>query len=162
MPGIHHKSDVGGVKLGIKSREEALDAYRDLAHRLGPDVLIAEMAKPGTELAVGMIQDEQFGPVVIVGAGGTMIEVLKDRRVALPPIDAPRASALLDRLKLRPLLDVHRKRPAADMVKLADTVARFSVLAATLGDQIAELDVNPLIAGPDGAIAVDALVIPKR
>ncbi|MFO1169602.1 MAG: acetate--CoA ligase family protein [Hyphomicrobiaceae bacterium] len=162
MPGIHHKSDVGGVKLGIKSLEEALEAYRDLAKRLGPDVLIAEMAKPGTELAVGMIQDEQFGPVVIVGAGGTMIEVLKDRRVAMPPIDAPRATALLDRLKLRPLLDVHRKRPAADMTKLADTVARFSVLAATLGDQIAELDVNPLIAGPDGAIAVDALVIPKR
>ena len=162
MPGIHHKSDVGGVKLGIKSREEALEAYRDLSKRLGPDVLIAEMAKPGTELAVGMVQDEQFGPVIIIGAGGTMIEVLKDRRVALPPIDAPRATALLDRLKLRPLLDVHRKRPAADMVKLADTVARFSVLAATLGDQIAEFDVNPLIAGPDGAIAVDALVIPKR
>jgi acyl-CoA synthetase (NDP forming) len=162
MPGIHHKSDVGGVKLGIRSREEALEAYRDLSQRLGAQVLLAEMAKPGTELALGMIQDEQFGPVVIVGAGGTMIEVLKDRRVALPPIDAARATALIDRLKLRPLLDVHRKRPAADMAKLADTIARFSVLAATLGDLIAELDVNPLIAGPDGAIAVDALVIPKR
>lgn len=162
MPGIHHKSDVGGVKLGIASREEAIEAYRDLARRLGPDVLVAEMARPGTELALGMIQDDQFGPVVIVGAGGTMIEVLKDRRVALPPIDAPRAQSLLDRLKLRPLLDVHRKRPAADIDKLANTIARFSVLAATLGDLIAELDVNPLIAGPDGAIAVDALVIPKR
>lgn len=162
MPGIHHKSDVDGVKLGIKSREQAVEAYRDLSKRLGPHALVAEMAKPGTELALGLVQDKQFGPVMIVGAGGTMIEVLKDRRVALPPIDASRAMSMLDRLTLRPLLDVHRKRPAADIDKLADTIARFSVLAASLGDLIAELDVNPLIAGPDGAIAVDALVIPKR
>ncbi|MEZ5924191.1 MAG: acetate--CoA ligase family protein [Hyphomicrobiaceae bacterium] len=162
MPGIHHKSDVGGVKVGIKSREEALEAYRDLSTRLGPQVLVAEMAEPGTELALGMIGDDQFGPVVIVGAGGTMIEVLKDRRVALPPIDSVRARGLIDRLRLRPLLDVHRKRPAADLDNLASTIARFSVLAKSLGDLIAELDVNPLIAGPGGAVAVDALVIPKR
>ena len=87
---------------------------------------------------------------------------MEDRRVAMPPVDAVRAGNLLDRLKLRPLLDGHRKRPAADLDKLADAVARFSVLAASLGDLIEELDVNPLIAGPDGAMAVDALVIPKR
>ncbi len=162
MPGIHHKSDVDGVRLNLKSREEALVAYRDLADRLGPQVLVAEMAKPGVELALGLVHDEQFGPVMIVGAGGTMIEVLKDRRVALPPIDAVRAAKLVDRLKLRPLLGEHRKRPAADLAKLADTIARFSVLAASLGDLIAELDVNPLIAGPGGAVAVDALVLPKQ
>jgi acyl-CoA synthetase (NDP forming) len=162
MPGIHHKSDVDGVRLHLKTREEALTAYRDLAARLGSSALVAEMAKPGVELALGLVADEQFGTIMVVGAGGTMIEVLKDRRVAMVPIDTARARNLIDRLKLRPLLDVHRKRPAADTAKLAETIARFSVLAAALGDLIAELDVNPLIAGPDGAIAVDALVIPKR
>ncbi len=93
MPGIHHKSDVDGVKLGLKSRDDALAAYRDLIQRLGPEALVAEMAKPGTELALGLVQDEQFGPVIIVGAGGTMIEVLKDRRVALPPIDSTAGAA---------------------------------------------------------------------
>jgi acyl-CoA synthetase (NDP forming) len=160
-PGIHHKSDVDGVRLDLRTRDDVHSAYGAMAKRLGPEALAAEMAKPGVELALGLVQDEQFGPVMMVGAGGTMIEILKDRRVALPPIDPIRARRLIDRLKLRPLLDVHRRRPAADIDNLALTVARFSVLAATLGDLIAELDVNPLIAGPDGAIAVDALVVPR-
>jgi acyl-CoA synthetase (NDP forming) len=162
MPGIHHKSDVGGVRLNLRSRDEAVSAYRDLAKRLGRAALVAEMAKSGVELALGLVHDPQFGPIMVVGAGGTMIEVLKDRRVALPPIDGVRARRLIDRLKLRPLLDVHRKRPAADIDALATTVARFSVLAARLGDLIVELDVNPLIAGPEGAVAVDALVVPRQ
>lgn len=162
MPGIHHKSDVDGVRLNLTTREAAVAAYRDIAARLGPEVLIAEMARPGVELALGLIQDEQFGPVMIIGAGGTMIEVLQDRRVALPPLDSVRARRLIDRLRLRPLLGEHRKRPGADLDKLADTIARFSVLAASLGDLIEELDVNPLIAGPSGAVAVDALVLPRH
>jgi len=119
------------------------------------------MAKPGIELALGLVHDGQFGPIMMVGAGGTLIEVLRDRQVALPPLDGLRAMRLLDRLRLRPLLDGHRRRPAADLEKLAIAIARFSLLAASLGDLIGELDVNPLIAGADGVVAVDALVLPR-
>lgn len=161
MPGIRHKSDVDGVRLGLRTPAEVAAAYDDIARRLGPRVLVARMAKPGVELALGLINDRQFGPLVVVAAGGTLIEVMGDRRVAIPPIDRLRARNLLDRLRLRPLLSGHRKRPAADLDKLADAVARFSRLAACLGDLIAELDVNPLIAGAEGALAVDALVLPR-
>jgi len=161
MPGIHHKSDVDGVRLALATDEEVAGAYGDLARRLGPRVIVAAMAKPGVELALGLVHDSQFGPIMMVGAGGTLIEVLKDRQVALPPLDSLRAMRLLDRLRLRPLLDGHRRRPAADIAKLADAIARFSLLAASLGDLIEELDVNPLIAGPAGVVAVDALVLPR-
>jgi len=161
MPGIRHKSDVEGVRLGLATLAEVAEAYDDLARRLGPRVLVARMAKPGVELALGLINDRQFGPLVIVAAGGTLIEVMNDRRVAIPPVDRLRARLLLDRLRLRPLLSGHRRRPAVDLDKLAEAVARFSVLGASLGDLIAEFDVNPLIAGPDGAFAVDALVLPQ-
>ncbi|HKF60689.1 MAG TPA: acetate--CoA ligase family protein [Dongiaceae bacterium] len=161
MPGIHHKSEVEGVRLGLATAGEAALAYEDLTRRLGPRVIVAAMAKPGIELALGLVQDSQFGPIMMVGAGGTLIEVLRDRRVALPPLDSLRAMRLLDRLRLRPLLDGHRRRPAADLEKLALAIARFSLLAASLGDLIGELDVNPLIAGADGVVAVDALVLPR-
>ncbi len=158
--GIHHKSDVAGVHLGLATDEALARAYGDLAQRLGPRVLVSRMAGAGVELALGLVRDPQFGTLLILGAGGTLIEVLADRRVAMPPLDRPRAMRLVDRLRLRPLLDGHRGRPAADLGKLADCIARFSVLAASLGDLIAELDVNPLITGADGAVAVDALVLP--
>jgi acetate---CoA ligase (ADP-forming) len=136
-------------------------AYYHFARRLGPRVLVARMAKPGVELALGLVNDRQFGPLVVVAAGGTLIEIMEDRRVAMPPVDRVRALRLLDRLRLRPLLAGHRKRPAADLDKLADAVASFSLLATSLGDLIAEFDVNPLIAGPEGVVAVDALVLPR-
>jgi acyl-CoA synthetase (NDP forming) len=161
MAGIRHKTDVDGVRLGLGTLADVTHAYDDLARRLGPRVLVARMAKPGVELALGLVNDRQFGPLVVVAAGGTLIEVMEDRRVAMPPVDRLRARKLLDRLRLRPLLSGHRKRPAADLDKLADVIARFSVLAACLGDLIAEFDVNPLIAGPMGALAVDALVVPR-
>jgi acyl-CoA synthetase (NDP forming) len=160
-PGILHKSDVDGVRLGLATVEAVQEAYEELARRLGPQALIARMAPPGTELALGLIRDPQFGPLIVVGAGGTLIEVLQDRQVLMPPLDRLRAGGAVDRLRLRPLLGGHRGRPGADLDKLADAVARFSVLAACLGDLIGELDVNPLIAGPDGAVAVDALVLPR-
>ncbi len=161
MPGIHHKSEADGVRLGLAAPEEVGRAYRELAGRLGPRALVCRMAGPGVELALGLVHDPQFGPVLMLGAGGTLIEVLRDRRVALPPLDRPRAARLLDGLKLRPVLAGHRGRPAADLDRLAACIASFSVLAASLGDLIAELDVNPLIAGAEGAVAVDALVLPR-
>jgi acyl-CoA synthetase (NDP forming) len=160
MPGIHHKSDVAGVHLKLATDEDVARAYDDLARRLGPRALVSRMAGAGVELALGLVRDTQFGTLLILGAGGTLIELLADRRVAMPPLDQVRAMRLVDRLRLRPLLAGHRGRPAADLDKLADCITGFSVLAASLGDLIAELDVNPLIAGPGGALAVDALVVP--
>ncbi len=95
----------------------------------------------------------------MVAAGGVLVEVLRDRRFALPPVDAHQALALLERLAVRPLLGGLRGGPPADLAAVADAVVRLSVLAADLGDRLAALDVNPLIAGPAGCLAVDALVV---
>ena len=161
-PGIVHKSDVGGVVLGLDGPEELAAAYADLAGRLGPRVLVAAMAGPGVELALGVVHDDQFGPLVMVAAGGVLIEVLGDRRFALPPVDRRRALAMLDRLAVRRLLDGVRGAPPADRDAVADAVVNLSTLAVDLGPSLAALDVNPLIAGPDGCVAVDALVIARN
>jgi acyl-CoA synthetase (NDP forming) len=161
MPGIAHKSDVGGVRLNLTGDEAVRAAWQDMAQRLGPRCLVAPMAGEGTEMVFGLVQDDQFGPLVLIGTGGVFVEVLKDSLLAVPPFDAVHARGLIDRLKGRALLDGVRGKPAADLDALAETLARFSVLAAALGDNIAELDLNPVIAGPDGATAVDALVVPS-
>jgi acetate---CoA ligase (ADP-forming) len=159
-PGIAHKSEVGGVRLGLDGPERLAAAYDDLAARLGPRVLVAAMAGPGVELALGVVADPQFGPLVLAAAGGVLVEVLRDRRFALPPVDHRQALGLLDRLAIRPLLDGVRGAPPADLDAVADAVVRLSALAIDLGPALAALDVNPLIAGPDGCVAVDALVVP--
>lgn len=161
MPGIHHKSDVGGVNLGLGDASALAAAYAEMSGRLGPLTVIEPMAPSGCELALGLIADLQFGPVVMVGAGGTLIELLGDVRFGLAPFDAGTAGRLIDGLKMRPLLDGVRGRPPANVPALAEAVARFSVMAAELGDLLAEADVNPLIANPAGAIAVDALIVPR-
>jgi acyl-CoA synthetase (NDP forming) len=159
MPDIHHKSDVGGVRLGLADPASLTAAYDEMAARLGPRVTVEPMAGQGVELAFGMVQDAQFGALVLVGVGGVLIEVLRDRVFALPPFDGEEAHRLIDRLQGRALLDGVRGAPAADLDAVAEALARFSVLAATLGDALAEMDVNPVIAGPDGCLAVDALVV---
>jgi acetate---CoA ligase (ADP-forming) len=157
---VGHKSDVDGVRLGVEDRDALAAAYRELAGRLGPRVTVAAMAPPGVELALGAIRDPQFGPLVLVAAGGVLIEVLGDRRMALPPIDQPRARSLIDRLSVRPLLDGVRGAPPVDLEAVARALVRLSALAVDLGDLLEAVDVNPLIAGPGGCAAVDALVIP--
>ena len=162
VPGISHKSDVGGVRLGVVDPLELREAYRDLAERLGPDVTIAAMAPPGVEVALGVVRDPTFGPLVVVAAGGVLVELIHDRKLALPPIDEDAARRLIDGLAMRPLLDGVRGAPPSDVDALARAVSRLSVLAVELGDVIAELDVNPVIVSPSGCVAVDALVIPAR
>jgi hypothetical protein len=110
-------------------------------------------------MVLGITRDDQFGPLAMVGAGGVLVEVMADARAALPPLDAAGARRLIDQLRVRRLLDGVRGNAPADIDAVAEAMARLSVLAATLGDCIGELDVNPLIAGPDGCIAVDALVV---
>jgi acyl-CoA synthetase (NDP forming) len=158
-PGIAHKSDVGGVVLGLEEPDRLAAAYEQLAGRLGPRVLVTTMAGPGVELALGVVHDPQFGPLVMVAAGGVLVEVLRDRRFALPPVGHPRALAMLDRLAVRPLLDGVRGAPAADLDAVADAIVCLSDLALDLGPSLAALDVNPLIASPSGCVAVDALVL---
>ena len=96
----------------------------------------------------------------MIGAGGVLIEVQRDRRLGLPPFDCHFARTLIDKLQTRTLLDGHRGRPACNVGAFAQAASRLSILAANLGDLIAELDVNPIIVGTSGVIAVDALVVP--
>ncbi|SHM87619.1 acetate--CoA ligase family protein [Cryptosporangium aurantiacum] len=154
-PDVVHKTDVGGVRLGLHTAEAVTSAYLDLAARLGPQVLVSGAAPDGVEIALGLVRDPQLGPLVVVGAGGVLVELLHDRAVALPPLDRGRAHALLDRLTIRPLLDGVRGRPAADRDALATAIVRLGQLALELGDHLTALDVNPILAGPHGAVAVD-------
>jgi acyl-CoA synthetase (NDP forming) len=156
--GILHKSDVDGVWLALADEEAVLAAYADLSSRLGPRALIAPMAERGVELSLGMIRDPQFGPIVVVAAGGVLIELIDDRRAALAPFGRATARRLIDGLKIRRLLDGYRGGAAVDRDRLVDIVALFSVLAAELADLVAEIDINPLVAGRD-IVALDALVI---
>ena len=103
-----HKTDVGGVVLGLEGDEALTAAYAEMDARLGPNVTVQEMSEPGVEMALGVVGDPQFGPLVMVSAGGVLIETLRDRLLALPPLDEARARRLIDRLKSAP---VARRRP---------------------------------------------------
>ena len=160
-PAIAHKSDVGGVLLGIVDAEQLAVGYADLAARLGPRALICQSAPAGVELALGIARDPELGPLIVVGAGGVLVELLADRAVALPPVAAAVAVELVDGLRVRKLLAGVRGAPAADMQAVAAAITALSELAVDLGDQLEALDVNPLICGQGGAIAVDALAITR-
>jgi acyl-CoA synthetase (NDP forming) len=161
LPGLLHKSDAGGVVLGLNGPDALRAAYGDLVSRLGPEVLVQPMAPAGVEMHLGIVRDEQFGPLVLVAAGGVLVEVLADRRLALPPLDEARARWMIDRLQTRALLDGVRGAPAADVDALVRAVVAMSRLATDLGDNVAAVDANPVICGPDGCVAVDALVLPR-
>jgi acyl-CoA synthetase (NDP forming) len=153
-----HKTELGGVTLGLRDENALAAAYGDMSSRLGPSVTVQEMVGPGVEMALGVVHDPQFGPLVMVADGGVLIETLGDRRLALPPLDETRASKLIDRLDVRPLLDGVRGAPAADVNGLARALSRLSLLARDLGDLIGALDVNPVVVGSRGCVAVDAFV----
>jgi acyl-CoA synthetase (NDP forming) len=160
-PGIAHKSDVGGVRLGLAGPAAAGAAYDDLAARLGPRVLVCETARPGTELALGLIRDPAVGPLLVIAAGGTFVEIFSERVVLLAPVTRAAALAAVRRLRIAPVLAGSRGQPAADLGAIADAITALSRLACDLGDAIDALDINPLICGPTGAVAADALLIPR-
>ncbi|MDQ3660803.1 MAG: acetate--CoA ligase family protein [Actinomycetota bacterium] len=157
-PDVAHKVQLAGVRLGLRSETELMAAYDELSSRLGPLVTIAEMVAPGVELALGIVRDPQFGPLLVVAAGGVLVEVLGDRALALPPIDEVRALRLLERLKPYRVLS----REGADMGSLARGIAALSTLALDLPPEVAALDINPVIAHEDGCVAVDVLVEHER
>lgn len=155
-----HKSDVGGVVVGIGDETALTGAYTDMAGRLGPETTISEQIGPGIEIGLGMVTDPQFGPVVLVSAGGTLIELLRDRVALLPPVDGLRAGRAISRLAVSEVLGGVRGSSAVDIDSLVDMIVRFSELAADAAGKLTSIDLNPVIVTRAGAIAVDVLVVP--
>ncbi|MFD1634228.1 acetate--CoA ligase family protein [Haloplanus ruber] len=162
-PDILHKSDIGGVKVGVP-HEEVYDAFEDLitrARNYQPDatilgVQIQEMVETesGVETIVGTNRDPQFGPLVLFGLGGVFVEVMEDTALRLAPLAESEAEAMLDEIQAAPLLSGARGRDPVDRAAVAETLARLSQLVTDF-PAILELDVNPLVARPDGVLAVD-------
>jgi acyl-CoA synthetase (NDP forming) len=161
--GLDHKSEQQGIHLGLRDDAAVTAAYRDLARRIDPRVLVAPMiTAQGVEMLLGMVHDPQFGPVVLVGAGGVHVQALADAVYALPPFDAAEAARLVARLRIAPLLRSRRhKRPLA-VEEFCRVAARFSALVAALGDGLSEIDLNPVIVHADGCAIVDALIVPRQ
>ncbi len=162
VAGIGHKTDVGGVKVGITDIAQLQAACEDMQERLGPRFMVSGMVESGFELAAGIVSDADFGPFIMIGAGGTFVEVLRDRAFLLPPVGRQGALRALNRLECRPCLDGIRGAPPANIEAVCETLTRIAHIAETLGDLISELDVNPLICGAENCVAVDALVIPAE
>jgi acyl-CoA synthetase (NDP forming) len=159
--GLDHKSDAGGVVLDVGDPARLAAVVEDLLGRLKPPGLAVERLAPvsrGVELIVGARWDPSFGPVVLVGLGGIHAEVFRATAIALAPVDVAAAQTLLRSLRAAPLLLGARGRPALDVGAVARFVAAFSELAAR-HPEIAELEVNPLLALPDGALGLDARVV---
>ena len=163
MHGIEHKTEHDGVRLSLGDEAAVAEAWQDLATRIGPRVLVAPMVPaPGVEMLLGMFRDEQFGPVIVLGLGGVHVESLADVVYALPPFGAAEARRLLDRLKLRSLLEDRRHGRALAIDDFCAAAARFSAVVAGLGDAVAEIDLNPVIVHADGCTIVDALIIRRQ
>jgi acetyltransferase len=160
---ISHKTEVGGVRLGLRSADEVAEATTEMLGRVRiarpqaaiAGVLVQRMAAPGQELLLGMVRDPQFGPMVMVGFGGIYVEVLEDTAMRLAPLARADALEMLGELRMAPLLRGARGAAPVDEGALADTVCRFAQLAAEMPGFV-ELEINPLVAGPDGVVAVDA------
>ena len=163
-PGLVHKTDAGGVVLGVRGEAAATRAARRLASTVEratgarPEAFhVQRMLPEGTELIVGVVGDPDFGPVVACGAGGRTVELLGDVAVRLAPFGPRAAGDMLRSLRTFPLLDGYRGAPPADTAAVEDVLLRVSALAAA-HPEIAELDCNPLIAGPLGAFVADARI----
>jgi acyl-CoA synthetase (NDP forming) len=157
-----HKTERGGVRLGIANREELSEAYLDFEKRLGAEVLVQQMIPQGTELILGIVNDPQFGPMLTLGTGGVFVEVFNDVSMLMVPTTPDAVRKVLTRLRGAALLAGARGKAPADIDAIVQAVMGLSALAEDLGESIAEIDVNPLVALPDEAVVVDALIIPKE
>jgi acyl-CoA synthetase (NDP forming) len=160
---ILHKSDGGFVKVGLRNGAEVRAAYRDFMDRApeADGVLICEQVADGVECVVGVATDELFGPVVMVGLGGVLVEVIGDVSFRVPPFSRHDAVAMIEELKGAALLHGVRGRPAADRAALVDVLMKVQRLATDLASEVVELDINPLVVHGKGAVALDALVVPR-
>ena len=161
MPGITHKSDVGGVVTGITDDAGLTRAWRTMARTLGRRCMVAAMAGAGIEAMVGMTRDHQFGSVVLAGAGGVLVELLDDVTAYRPPVSRREVEETLAGLKFTRLLEGWRGRAAVGPGALVDAVMKMSTMALELGSHLDALDVNPLLITDQGAVALDVLVVPR-
>ena len=170
-PDISHKSDVGGVQLNVHSGAAARDAYTDMVQRVarlqpgarinGVTVQKMARARRGREICIGLVTDEAFGPVITFGAGGTMVELINDRAMELPPLNQFLARRLIDRSRVAETLGEWRGAPAVDMERLEQVLLRVSEMVCAL-PQLREMDINPLIVDEQGAVAVDARIVVRE
>jgi acyl-CoA synthetase (NDP forming) len=166
-PDILHKTEAGGVKLGVSTPEQArMAAEQILASclRYAPQaridgISVQQMVPPGVEIVLGVKNDLQFGPLVAAGLGGIMVELIADTAVRLAPVGDETARAMLASLKGYALLKGFRGKPGVDIDRLVDTICRLSELAHDLQDVIDQIDVNPVIASTSSVVAADALIV---
>jgi acetate---CoA ligase (ADP-forming) subunit beta len=165
-PDIAHKSDVGGVLLGLESKDEVERAFDEIMAAVKaaqPDariegVAVQKMAPAGTEVIIGMSKDPQFGPVMMFGLGGVFVEVLKDVTFRIVPLEPRDAREMVREIKGFAVLEGVRGQPAADLGALENLILRVSEFIGA-HPEVEELDLNPVIAYPDGAVAVDARIV---
>ncbi len=164
-PDVVHKSDTGGVKLGLKTPDEVAQAYDEIisstkAHDPKANIFgvsVQKMAKQGTEVIVGMYKDAQFGPVLMFGLGGILVEVLKDVSFRIVPLTPRDAKQMIKEIKAYPVLEGVRGLEPANLQALEDTLLKLSSFVEQ-HEEVKEMDLNPIFAYKDGAIAVDARI----
>jgi acyl-CoA synthetase (NDP forming) len=163
---VVHKSDAGGVKLGLKTVKQVGKAYDDIMKAIKKEypqakiqgVSVQKMARTGVEVIMGMSKDAQFGPVLMFGLGGVLVEILKDVSFRIVPLVKRDAAEMIREIKGYPLLEGYRGQEPADVAKLEDLLLKVSDFVEKNPD-IKELDLNPIFAYKDGAVAVDARII---
>lgn len=164
---IQHKSDVGGVKLGIQNSEALCLAFDEIMESCAQNapsaklsgVLLKPMLKKGAEMIIGVNNDPDFGPMVMVGMGGVFVELFKDVQLAPAPLTKVQAESMIRNLRAYPLLDGYRGTAMCDKAALADLIVKISEIAALEKDYIKELDINPVFVTEDGAAIADALLV---
>jgi acetate---CoA ligase (ADP-forming) len=171
-PDILHKTEIGGVALNLQGKEQVAKAFDDLMARAKAakpqarieGVLIAPMVKGGVECILGVQRDPVFGPVVMFGLGGILVEALRDVSFRLAPFDKAEAHRMIDSIKARAVLEGWRGAPAADIDALAEALVALSRFAAGAGDKLASIDINPFVALPKGkgAMALDAVLVVRE
>jgi len=165
-PDIVHKSDAGGVRVGLNNAKQVGKAYDQILLAIRQKypqarlhgVAVQKMARPGVEVIIGMSKDAQFGPVLMFGLGGILVEVLKDVSFRIVPLSRRDAAEMLREIKGYPLLEGYRGREAVDISYLEELLLKVSSFVEQ-NPGVRELDLNPIFAYSDGAIAVDARVI---
>ena len=165
-PDVVHKSDIGGVKLGLKNATQVGKAYSEILasvkkhHRKAKilGVSVQKMVRPGVEVIIGMTKDPQFGPVLMFGLGGILVEVLKDISFKIVPLAKRDASEMIKEIKGYPLLEGYRGQEPADIPYLEGLILKVSEFVEKT-PEIKEMDLNPIFAYKDRAMAVDARVI---
>ncbi len=165
-PDISHKSDAGGVRLGLTNVTQVGRAYREIIETVKTKmpqaktegVTVQKMAGPGTEVIIGMNKDAQFGPVMMFGLGGILVEVLEDVSFRLIPLERKDAAAMIREIKGFVLLQGVRGQPPADINALEQLLLKVSDFIDK-NPQIKELDLNPVIVSPEGVVAVDARIV---